>query len=154
PILGTNLTLPVVRPDGTSRPVDIRTLPFVRFEDNETHTNNTVGFNLGEGVGSVGPDSKHPFVIRNLKIWFEGYYAFRPMAPSVRVEGMQIPRGAYGTYPPTSDRHVYRDVKFTEISLPFAPGYNGASIQNGAMTVDGLTFDYGYGTGPGIYLSE
>src|SRR5262249_34952096 len=39
-------------------------------------------------------------------------------------------------------------------SLPFAPGYNGASIQNGALTVDGLTFDYHYGRGPGIYLSE
>jgi hypothetical protein len=154
PILGTNLTLPVARPDGTSRPVDIRTLPFVRFENNETHTNNTVGFNLGEGVGNVGPDERHPFVIRNLNIWLEGYYAFRPMAPSVLVEGLQITRGAYGIYHPNFDRHVYRDVKFTEISLPIAPGYNGASIQNGKMTMDGLTFDYGYGKGPGIFLSE
>src|SRR5205823_3350184 len=54
PILGTKLTLPVARPDGTRRPVDIRTLPFVRFSDNETHCNNTVGFNLGEGVEGVG----------------------------------------------------------------------------------------------------
>jgi hypothetical protein len=154
PILGTNLTLPVARPDGTSRRVDIRTLPFVRFEDNETHTNNTVGFNLGEGVGNVGPDERHPFVIRNLKIWLEGYYAFRPMAPSVLVEVLQITRGAYGIYHPNFDRHVYRDLKFTEISLPIAPGYNGASIQSGKMTMDGLTFDYAYGTGPGIYLSE
>jgi hypothetical protein len=151
---GTNLTLPVARPDGTRRPVDIRTLPFVRFEDNETHCNNTVGLNLGEGVGSVGPDARHPFVIRNLKIWSEGYYAFRPMAPSVLVEGLQITRGAYGIYHPNHDRHVYRDVKMTEISLPFAPGYNGGSIQHGGLTVDGLTFDYTYGTGPGIYLAE
>jgi hypothetical protein len=151
---GTNLTLPVARPDGTSQRVDIRTLPFVRFEDNETHTNNTVGFNLGEGVGNVGPDTRHPFIIRNLKIWSEGYYAFRPMAPSVLVEGLQISRGAYGVYHPNYDRHVYRDVKFTEVSLPFAPGYNGGSIQNGGLTVDGLTFEYAYGTGPGIYLSE
>jgi hypothetical protein len=89
-----------------------------------------------------------------LKIWLEGYYAFRPMAPSVLVEGLQITRGAYGVYHPNFDRHVYRDVKFTEISLPFAPGYNGASIQNGLLTVDGLTFDYSYGGGPVIYLSE
>jgi hypothetical protein len=151
---GVNLTLPVARPDGTTRPVDVRTLPFVRFEDNETHTNNTVGFNLGEGVGNVGPDARHPFVIRNLKIWLEGYYAFRPMAPSVLVEGLQITRGAYGIYHPNYDRHVYRDVKFTEVSLPFAPGFNGASVQNGVLTVDRLTFDYGYGKGPVIYLSE
>jgi hypothetical protein len=70
------------------------------------------------------------------------------------VEGLQITRGAYGVYHPNFDRHVYRDVKFTEISLPFAPGYNGGSIQNGVLTVDRLTFEYNYGTGPGIYLSE
>jgi hypothetical protein len=151
---GVNLTLPVARPDGTRRPVDVRTLPFVRFENNETHCNNTVGLNLGEGVGSVGPDARHPFIIRNLKIWSEGYYAFRPMAPSVLVEGLEITRGAYGVYHPNYARHVYRDVKITEVSLPFAPGYNGASIQNGVLAVDGLTFDYGYRTGPGIYLSE
>jgi G8 domain len=151
---GVNLTLSVARPDGTRSRVDVRTLPFVRFEDNETHCNNTVGFNLGEGVGNVGPDAKHPFVIRNLRIWLEGYYAFRPMAPSVLVEGLQITRGAYGIYHPNFDRHVYRDVKFTEISMPFAPGYNGASIQQGGLTVDGLTFDYAYGSGPWIYLAE
>jgi hypothetical protein len=154
PAEGASLTLPVARPDGTRRRVDVRTLPFVRFEDNETHTNNTVGLNLGEGVGSVGPDARHPFVIRNLKIWLEGYYAFRPMAPSVLVEGLHITRGAYGVYHPNYDRHVYRDVKFTEVSLPLAPGYNGASIQTGVLAVDGLTFEYAYGTGPGIYLSE
>jgi hypothetical protein len=151
---GVNLSLPVARPDGTRPRVDIRTLPFVRFEGNEAHCNNTVGLNLGEGVGNVGPDAKHPFVIRDLKIWSEGYYAFRPMAPSVLVEGLQITRGAYGIYHPNFDRHVYRGVKMTEISLPFAPGYNGGSIQHGGLTVDGLTFDYAYGNGPGIYLSE
>lgn len=154
PALKTNLNLLVMNPDGTRTLVDVRTIPFVRFEDNETHCNNTVGFNLGEGVGRVGPDAKHPFVIRNLKIWSEGYYAFRPMAPSVLVEGLQITRGAYGVYHPNYDRHVYRDVKITEISLPFAPGYNGGSVQIGALTVDGLTFEYSYGKGPGIYLSE
>jgi hypothetical protein len=154
PILETNLVRKVLYPSGKREKVDIRTLPFIRFEGNETHTNNTVGFNLGEGVGDVGPDSKHPFVIRDLKIWYEGYYAFRPMAPSVLVEGLHINRGAYGIYHPNFDRHVYRNVKFTEISLPFAPGYNGASIQNGALTVDGVTFVYSYGNGPWIYLSE
>src|SRR5207302_1490258 len=32
-----NLTLPVPQADGSRRPTDIRTLPFVRFEDNEAH---------------------------------------------------------------------------------------------------------------------
>jgi hypothetical protein len=153
PILGSKLTLPIAQPDGKTKAVDIRTLPFVRFENNETHTNNTVGFNLGEGVGNVGPDARHPFIVRNLKIWLEGYYAFRPMAPSVLVEGLEITRGAYGVYHPNYDRHVYRDVKFTQVSLPFAPGYNGSSIQNGVFTVDGLTLDSSYGA-VAIYLSE
>jgi G8 domain len=154
PMEGASLTLPVAQPDGTRRPVDVRTLPFVRFSDNETHCNGTVGLNLGEGVGNVGPDARHPFVIRNLKIWREGYYAFRPMAPSVLVEGLQITGGAYGIYHANFDRHVYRDLKFINNSMPFAPGYNGASIQLGGLTVDGLTFEYGYGGGPVIYLAE
>jgi hypothetical protein len=149
-----SLALSVAGPDGKRRPVDIRTLPFVRFSDNEAHCNNTVGFNMGEGVGQVGPDARHPFVVRNLKIWREGYYAFRPMAPSLLVEGLEITKGAYGIYHPSFDRHVYRDVKITEISLPIAPGYNGASIQFGGMTMDGLTLDYHYHTGPFIFLAE
>src|SRR5262249_33091016 len=52
------------------------------------------------------------------------------------------------------DRHVYRDVKFTEVSLPFAPGYNGGSIQNGGLTVDGLTFYYAHRNPPPPFLSE
>jgi hypothetical protein len=75
------------------------------------------------------------------------------MAPSVLVEGLQITRGAYGVYHPNYDRHVYRDVKFTQVSLPFAPGYNGASIQNGGLTVDGLTLDSSFGA-VAIFLSE
>ena len=149
-----SLSLSVAQPDGTRRKVDIRTLPFVRFEDNETHCNNTVGFNLGEGVGDVGPDARHPFIIRNLKIWSEGYYAFRPMAPSVLMEGLHVHGGAYGIYHASYNRHVYRDLKFVNNSMPFAPGYNGASIQMGGLTVDRLTFDYAYGTGPAIFVSE
>src|SRR5262249_18377375 len=139
PILGTNLNLPVTRADGTRPKVDIRTLPFVRFEDNETHCNGTVGFNLGEGTEGVGPDAKHPFIVRNLKIWSEGYYAFRPVAPCVLVEGLEITRGAYGVYHPNYDRHVYRDVKIAEVSLPFAPGFNGGSIQNGGVPMGGVS---------------
>ena len=37
--------------DGSSRPVDIRTLPFVRFQDNEAHAQRSHGVNLGGGPG-------------------------------------------------------------------------------------------------------
>src|SRR5262249_30179447 len=80
-----DLTLKVMQPDGTEKPVDVRTLPFVRFDDNEAHCDGLYGFNLGEGVDRVGPDEKHPFVIRRMKIW-ELHYGFRPQSPSVLVE--------------------------------------------------------------------
>jgi hypothetical protein len=62
------LTLNVMQPDGKRRPIDIRTLPFVRFEDNEAICDGLYGFNLGEGVNRVGPDVRHPFIIRNMRI--------------------------------------------------------------------------------------
>ena len=43
------------RADGSEKPVDVRTLPFVRFEDNEAHCDGLYGFNLGMGVDRVGP---------------------------------------------------------------------------------------------------
>src|SRR5208283_5406066 len=104
-----NPTLSVQQPDGNRAPTDIRTLPFVRFDDNESHCNGLYGFNLGEGVDRVGPDARHPFVIRNTKLWQE-HYAFRPQSPSVLVENMAIHQSVYGVYHPNYDRHVYRNM--------------------------------------------
>src|SRR5262249_43073950 len=68
--------LAIQQADGTRKKVDIRTLPFIRFEDNESHCQRRHAFNLGGGVpfgppnvDGVGPDEKHPFVIKNLKVW-------------------------------------------------------------------------------------
>jgi hypothetical protein len=136
-----SLSLPVLQPNGGRKPVDIRTLPFVRFEDNEAHCDGLYGFNLGEGVNRVGPDEKHPFVIRNLKIW-SVHYAFRPQSPSVLVENLQIHRAAYGVYHPNYDRHVYRNLLISQTNAePFNRGHDDLSVQYGLLTVDGLTFD-------------
>jgi hypothetical protein len=134
------LTLSVMKPDGEMRRVDIRTLPFVRFEDNEAHCDGLYGFNLGMGVREVGPDAQHPFVIRNMKIW-EVHYAFRPQVPSLLVEGMKMHKVAYGVYHPNYDRHVYRDLLISEAAAePFNRGHDDRSVQYGVLTVDGLTF--------------
>lgn len=138
------LTLPVQDANGEAKPTDIRTLPFVRFEDNEAHCDGLYGINLGEGVNRVGPDAKHPFVLRNTKIW-EIHYAFRVQAPSVLVEGMQIYNSIYGVYHPNYDRHVYRNMTITQSpkhgdAEPFNRGHDDDSIQYGSLTVDGLTF--------------
>lgn len=135
----TNLR--VLQPDGSRQTVDIRTLPFVRFDHNEVHSNvGLYGVNLGEGVNRVGPDTRHPFVVRDLKIW-DVHYAFRPQVPSLLVEHLHIHRAAYGVYHPNFDNHVYRDVYIGKTETePFNRGHDDDSIQHGMLTVDGLTF--------------
>ncbi len=138
------MTRPVMQPDGTKKETDIRTLPFVRFEDNEAHCDGLYGINLGEGVDRVGPDERHPFVLRNTKIW-EIHYGFRVQSPSVLVENMQIHRSAYGVYHPNFDRHVYRNLTISQSGRngdaePFNRGHDDLSVQYGSLTVDGLSF--------------
>jgi hypothetical protein len=135
-----NLTLPVMQPDGTRKPTDIRTLPFVRFEDNEAHGDGLYGVNIGEGVDRVGPDARHPFVLKNTKIW-ELHYAFRPQSPCVLVDGMKIHKAAYGVYHPNYDRHFYKDLLISHtLTEPFNRGHDDLSVQYGVLAVDGLTF--------------
>ncbi|MEN9576424.1 MAG: hypothetical protein RL514_4279 [Verrucomicrobiota bacterium] len=106
--------LAVATSDAARRDVDIRTLPFVRFEDNEIHCQRRHSLNLGGmdaqlkgGVGGVGPDARHPFVIRNLKIW-NVHWAFHPQSPSVLVDGLDIYNAEYALWRANYDRHAYR----------------------------------------------
>jgi hypothetical protein len=134
------LELPVRQPDGSRKRTDIRTLPFVRFEGNEAHCDGLYGFNIGEGVARVGPDERHPFVVRDMKIW-EIHYAFRPQVPALLVEKMRIHRAAYGVYHPNYDRHVYHDLLISQTDTePFNRGHDDFSVQHGVLAVDGLTF--------------
>ena len=141
PASGLDLKLSVLQPDGTRQKVDIRTLPFVRFEDNECHSDGLYGFNLGEGVDRIGPDERHPFVIRNLKIWAT-HYAFRAQSPCVLLENLRIHKCRYGIYFPNHDRHVYRNLSISETpDEPWSSGHGDDSVQYGAVTVDGLVFE-------------
>lgn len=135
------VNFPVMQPDGTEKVTDIRTLPFVRFEDNEVHSNGGLyGINMGEGVNRVGPDAQHPFVMKNTRIW-DVHYGFRPQVPSLLVENLSI-QSHYGIYHPNFDRHVYRDVTIRATNTePFNRGHDDGSEQHGIVTVDGLTFD-------------
>jgi hypothetical protein len=142
PTSALELVFPIRQPDGSRKPTDVRTLPFVRFEDNEAHsTAGLYGVNLGEGVNRVGPDARHPFVVRNLTIW-DVHYAFRPQVPSLLVEALTIDRAAYGVYHPNYDAHVYRNLRISQTHTePFNRGHDDLSVQYGVLTVDGLTFD-------------
>jgi hypothetical protein len=150
-----NLTLPVMQPDGSRKPTDIRTLPFVRFEDNEAHGDRLYGVNIGEGVDRVGPDVRHPFVLKNTKIW-ELHYAFRPQSPCVLVDGMKIHNAAYGVYHPNYDHHYYKDLLISHAAAePFNRGHDDLSVQYGVLAVDGLTFaGHHYGGRSGMPLIQ
>jgi len=141
PSSALKVVFPVMQPDGNAAEVDIRTLPFVRFEDNEVHSSKGLyGVNLGEGVQRVGPDTRHPFVVRNMKIW-NVHYGFRPQVPSLLVENMTI-QSHYGVYHPNFDNHVYRNLTIRQTSTePFNRGHDDDSVQHGVLTVDGLTFE-------------
>jgi hypothetical protein len=131
----------ILQADGSHKTIDIRTLPFVRFDDNEVHsTTGLYGVNLGEGVNRVGPDTRHPFVVRNTNIW-DVHYGFRPQVPSLLVENMHI-QSHYGVYHPNYDNHVYRDLTIRKTNTePFNRGHDDLSAQYGVLTVDGLTFE-------------
>jgi hypothetical protein len=131
----------VMQPDGKLQKTDIRTLPFVRFDDNEVHsTSGLYGINLGEGVRGVGPDARHPFVMRNTKIW-NVHYGLRPQAPALLAENLTI-KSHYGVYHPNFDNHVYRNVTIKNSGTePFNRGHDDRSEQHGVLVVDGLTFE-------------
>ena len=113
-----DLKLPVAMPDGTTAKVDIRTLPFIRFEDNEAHSH-LYGINLGEGVRGVGPDEKHPFVLKNTNLW-NNFWHFRPGSPSMLVDGMNMYNGRYGLYRPAYKQHAYSKLTIAQIENPQA----------------------------------
>ncbi|MFO0800903.1 MAG: G8 domain-containing protein [Gemmataceae bacterium] len=142
PTSALKLSFPIRQADGSRKPTDPRTLPFVRFEDNEVHsTNGLYGVNLGEGVNRVGPDERHPFVVKNLKVW-DVHYGFRPQVPNLRVENLTLHKVAYGVYHPNYDGHYYRNVLISHTNTePFNRGHDDLSVQYGPLVVDGLTFD-------------
>jgi hypothetical protein len=123
--------LPVLQPDGSRKKVDIRTLPFVRFEDNESHCQRRHAFNLGGGVpfgkpnvDGVGPDEKHPFVIRNFRAW-NVHWAIHPVSPSVLLDSLDVYNAEYGVWRPEYNRHAYHGIHFDQVPQANYYGFGG-----------------------------
>lgn len=154
-------TLPILQPDGSRRPVDVRTIPIWRFEENEARAEGFYGMVVAANGDSqpdvplrdqrtleqirhidwTGPDARHPHVIRRLTI-SGAHYGFRPHSPSMLIEDLRIDRVAYGVYRPALDNHVYRNVHLSHAGPePFNRGMDDASAQNGSFSVDGLRID-------------
>jgi hypothetical protein len=168
--------LPVRQPDGTSKVVDVRTIPIWRFEDNEAHSEGFYGIVVAANgndqpdvpiddqkmlerikqVDWTGPDTRHPHIIRNLSVW-GAHYAFRPHSPAMRMENVRIHDATYGIYRPAFENHEYMNMHISNVnSEPFNRGMDDASAQTGKISVDGLTFTSGYGntTTPLVQISD
>jgi hypothetical protein len=118
---GFNPVLRVPQLDGSGREADVRTLPFVRFEDNEAHCQRNFALNLaglnihGEGgCDGVGPDVRHPFIIRNMRVW-NSHWSFHTLAPDVLVDGFDMHDCAYGIWQQHIHNHVYRGMHMEKI---------------------------------------
>src|SRR5262249_12301686 len=111
PTKGFDLRRPVLQPDGGTERVDIRTLPFIRFDGNEA-PDHRFGSNLGGrggeffagGVGAVVPDMGHPFVLQNTRIW-NTHWAFSPYT-RYAVDNLDIADSSYGLFLPAYDTWI------------------------------------------------
>src|SRR5205085_12445206 len=102
-------------PDGAREKRDVRTLPFLRFEGNESHTEGLYSFNFGDDENpSVRGDRRHPFIARDLLAW-ETHYALRPNLQFFLMDGLAIYNGVYGVYHPDYDAHVYRNIYLNNV---------------------------------------
>ncbi len=120
--------LPIPQADGGTKQQDLRAIPFIRFDDNEAHAQRRFAVNIGgmrgmtysdygdqpESVGGdvdgIGPDSKHPFIIRNLKVW-DSHWSFHGGSPAMLIDGMDLQDGQYGIWRTIMSRHEYRNLK-------------------------------------------
>jgi len=119
------MTMSILQKDGSMQDVDIRTLPFVRFDGNEAHCQRLFALNLGgfpggnggkdRDVEGVGPDVKHPFLIRNMKIW-NSHWAFHGGTPSVQMQDVQIHDCAYGLWRSIMDGHEHLRLNFSQVN--------------------------------------
>jgi hypothetical protein len=165
--------------DGTKKLVDIRTLPFVKFDDNEVQAQRRFGLNLGGmrgvatqddlahphkghfggDVAGVGPDSRHPFVIRRFRAW-RAKWPYHAGSPSVYIDGLDIYDSTYGIWRSRVDLHEYVNVSLRKITekavflpfgggpVPFDPGTEGIkmvddfppiTVINGVQRIDANT---------------
>ena len=131
--------LNTLQSSGERERVDVRKIPFLRFEDNESHSEGLYSFNFGDDVnGSVGGDRTHPFIARNLRAW-ETHYVLRPNLSHFLLDGLTVSNGVYGVYHPDYDAHVYRNISFTQVSSePINRGHDDESIQYGDFTYENV----------------
>ncbi|MFO0896607.1 MAG: G8 domain-containing protein [Pirellulales bacterium] len=138
--------LPVLQPDGSYQVRDVRTMPFIKFENNEAHAIHTFGLSLrgfsreeatrktyaeinqmlAREVREASTDVRYPFWIRNFHAW-DTTFAYHSGADGVFLDGLKISRAGYGMWRVVLDRNAWRGVDITEVGakqlhMPFTLG--------------------------------
>lgn len=151
---------PIRQPDGTVKNEDIRTLPFIRFEDNEAHSFRQFCLNI-RGVpqfGGVGgmpegnqillkeaaeaqPAAGKPFWIRNFRAW-EANYSIHLGTTGVFVDGLNSFRNDVAIWRSIMDRSGFRrlnsrEMKVNDIHNPISSGV--LSSADGARSSGGVS---------------
>ena len=62
----------------------------------------------------VGPDTRHPFVIRNFRAW-ESQWVFHGGSPCVLIDGLDAIDCTYGIFKTRMDAHEYRNLNMKRI---------------------------------------
>ncbi|HEX8915789.1 MAG TPA: G8 domain-containing protein [Humisphaera sp.] len=152
-VKGKAPVLSLRQPDGSMADQDVRRIPFLRFEDNESHSEGLYSFFFGDDpAGSVTSDERHPFVVKNVRAW-QTHYCLRAGMTHMLVEDFEVYDGAYGVYHPDYNAHVYRNVRLHKVTTePINRGHDDESIQFGSFTYDGLLLD-DCGTAPLIQFT-
>jgi hypothetical protein len=138
--------MPILQADGSKKKEDVRSLPFIKFSDNEAHSimnfgMSLRGFPLNDGSGKFhndinavlykevresSPDQRYPFWIHNFRAWETGL-GYNAGVGGVFIDGLDIRRSTYGMWRVVLDRNVWRGVKMDEIAnkelhMPFSVG--------------------------------
>jgi len=126
--------------------VDIRTLPFLRFDDNESHCQRRHAFDLGGGapfgppnIGDAGPDEKHPFVVRK-HAGLECALGDPSVAQSLLLDGIDIKNADYGIWRPVYRNMFNRGVTMTDVPAKTHYGIRGEGHGEPAASDAGVPF--------------
>jgi hypothetical protein len=119
--------------DGSTKKVDVRTQPFVRFEENEAHTQRRHAFNLGGfgsegdinapdaatklGVAGIGPDAKHANVVTHCRAW-DVHWTFHTLSPNAVINGFEAFNAEYGIWRTPTEHHIYHGLNFKDVKEP------------------------------------
>jgi len=137
---GFNPELSLREPDGTVATRDVRTVPLLRFEDNESHGEGLYDFRFGDETDpAVKGDREHPFIVKGLRAW-DSHYVVRPNVGYFLLDGLTAQNVAFGIYHPNYDAHVYRDVTLRSVkNEPLNGGHDEESLQRGDYSFERLT---------------